>query len=144
MRSQQKQISLKLTVQAGIGFISADRKKLEQLIENLIDNALKFTGEDGEIEIGAQREGYGACIWVRDTGLGIGADDMKTLFSKYRQGGGARKSEKPGTGLGLLICKMIAEGHGGRIWAESELNKGTAFHVWIPIVTASYERTGTE
>lgn len=145
LRCQQKRIILKFAGQARDGFsISADRKKMEQLMENLLGNALKFTAEGGQIEIGAERDGDGTHIWVRDTGIGIGAEEMKTLFTKYRQASSAKKTDTQGTGLGLMICKMIAEGHGGRIWAESVSNKGTTVHVWIPDIAASYSATGTD
>lgn len=142
-RAQQMKLRLETTVQPEIGFISADRKKLEQLVDNLVSNALKFTADGGEIEIGAREEADGVQIWVRDTGVGIDPAEAKTLFSKYARTDSARKSEKEGTGLGLLICKMIAEGHGGRIWVQSELGQGTTFHVWIPRDAANYLATGT-
>ncbi|HEX5022569.1 MAG TPA: ATP-binding protein [Candidatus Binatia bacterium] len=144
IRTQQEKILLSLSVESAIGFISADRKKLEQLIENLLSNALKFTPEGGEIELGAQTAMQGTRIWVRDTGTGIKSEEIKTLFSKYRQASNARVSDMQGTGLGLLICKMIAEAHGGRIWVRSQLNRGTTFHVWIPAVVANCRPTGTE
>ncbi len=130
-RSEQANIRLELAVEPGIGFVSADREKLERVIDNLLSNALKFTPEEGEIELGARREGDGVEIWVKDTGIGIAPDEAKMLFSKYHQTD-TRSSHKEGTGLGLLICKMIAEGHGGRIWVQSELNEGSMFYVWIP------------
>jgi signal transduction histidine kinase len=142
-RAQETKIRLETALEHGLGFIAADRQKLEQLLDNLLSNALKFTAAEGEIEIGARKEGDGVQIWVRDTGVGIAPAEAKTLFSKYVQTGSARKSEKEGTGLGLLICKMIAEGHGGRIWVESELGQGTTFHVWIPGDAAKYLATGT-
>jgi signal transduction histidine kinase len=142
-RAQQMKLRLETALEPDIGFISADRKKLEQLVDNLLSNALKFTDAGGEIEIGARKEGDGVQIWVRDTGIGIAPAEVKTLFSKYGQTGSARKSKKEGTGLGLLICKMIAEGHGGRIWVESELGQGTTFYVWIPGDAAKYLATET-
>jgi signal transduction histidine kinase len=142
-RAQETKIRLETALEHGLGFIAADRQKLEQLLDNLLSNALKFTAAEGEIEIGARKEGDGVQIWVRDTGVGIAPAEAKTLFSKYVQTGSARKSEKEGTGLGLLICKMIAEGHGGRIRVESELGQGTTFHVWIPGDAAKYLATGT-
>jgi signal transduction histidine kinase len=144
IRTRQEKIRLALSLETEVGYVSADRKKLEQLIENLLSNALKFTPEGGEIELGAQTGVHGTRIWVRDTGTGIKSEEIKTLFSKYRQASNARASDIQGTGLGLLICKMIAEAHGGRIWVKSQLNRGTTFHIWIPAVVANCRPTGTD
>ena len=144
IRTRQEKIRLALSLETEVGYVSADRKKLEQLIENLLSNALKFTPEGGEIELGAQTGVHGTRIWVRDTGTGIKSEEIKTLFSKYRQASNARASDMQGTGLGLLICKMIAEAHGGRIWVKSQLNRGTTFHVWIPAVVTNCRPTGTD
>jgi signal transduction histidine kinase len=110
---------------------------------NLVANALKFTPSGGKIEIGARRITEGIEIWVKDSGIGIAPGEIQTLFSKYQQTASGQKSNEEGTGLGLLICKMIAESHGGRIWVESQLNKGTAFFVWLPSAAESYRPTGT-
>jgi signal transduction histidine kinase len=95
-------------------------------------NAFKFTSEGGEITLSATRIAGGVEISVSDTGIGIAEDEVQLLFAPYRQTESARKSRHKGTGLGLLICKMIVEGHGGAIRVESGLNKGTVFYVWIP------------
>jgi signal transduction histidine kinase len=70
---------------------------------------------------------------VRDNGVGISPDEINELFAKYSQGDNARKSTYAGTGLGLVICKMIVEAHNGRIWVESEQGKGSSFNFWLPL-----------
>ena len=142
-RSQQAKVRLQLAIEPQLSSISADRDKLDRLIDNLLNNAFKFTPEDGEIELGARTENDGIRIWVKDTGIGIAPNEIKTLFSKYHQSE-ARSSHTQGTGLGLLICKMIAEGHGGRIWVQSELNQGSTFYVWLPRDRTNDLATGTE
>jgi len=82
--------------------------------------------------LGARKTNGGVEIWVGDTGMGIEHGELQQLFAKYQQTSSARKSSEEGTGLGLLICRMIAEGHGGRIWVDSEVNQRTIFHVWLP------------
>jgi len=135
-RSRLANIRFQLALDPRIGIVSADSKKLERLFDNLVSNALKFTGEGGEIEIGARNKDGGIEMWVSDTGIGIAPKELNILFSKYRRASSARKIA--GTGLGLSICKMIAEGHGGRISVQSELNQGTTIYVWLPCGSAGY------
>jgi len=137
-RSRLAHIRLELAIEPGMQFVHADRKKLERLFDNLVSNALKFTGENGEIEVGARNKNGGVEMWVSDTGIGIAPEELHILFSKYRRASSARKM--PGTGLGLMICKMIAEGHGGRISIQSQLNQGTTIYVWLPYESAELER----
>ena len=131
-RSQQKKIDLYVEVEAEIGSMSGDRKKLHQLLDNLLSNALKFTAEHGEIRMGARRHDEEIELWVKDTGIGIAPTERNALFSLYRQTASSRSSTEKGTGLGLLICKMIAEAHGGQISVQSELGMGTSFLVRLP------------
>jgi signal transduction histidine kinase len=137
-RTQQKKIAFHVEVEPGIGSITADRKKLHQLLDNLLSNALKFTNEPGEIRIGARQVNGATELWVTDTGIGIDPTECNTLFSLYSQTASSRSSTEKSTGLGLLICKMIAEAHGGQISVESEPGKGTTFHVWLPPEITSY------
>ena len=106
---------------------------MDQVLSNLIGNAIKFTGEGGEIEVGATpADATEVKVWVRDDGVGIPADEIGQLFQKYRQGGNLKCSSQKGTGLGLVICKMIVEAHGGKIWVESEAGQGSAFFFSLP------------
>jgi len=142
-RTQQKKIAFHVEVEPGIGSITADRKKLHQLLDNLLSNALKFTSEPGEIRIGARQVNGATELWVKDTGIGIAPTECSTLFSLYGQTASSRSSTEKGTGLGLLICKMIAEAHGGQISVESEPGKGTTFRVYLPRTVTSYLEAGT-
>ena len=112
--------------------IQADPGRLAQVFTNLVSNAIKFT-ESGTIEIGgAPENGDEIKLWVKDSGVGIPADEIGDLFEKYRQTQSGKTSKHKGTGLGLVICKMIVESHGGKIWAESEAGKGTTFFFTLP------------
>lgn len=142
-RTQQKKIDFCVEVEPEIGSISADRKKLHQLLDNLLSNALKFTNDHGEIRTGARKLSGEIELWVKDTGIGIAPTECNTLFSLYRQTASSRSSTEKGTGLGLLICKMIAEAHGGQISVQSQLGVGTTFHVRLPCAGTSYLPTGT-
>ncbi|MBI4370895.1 MAG: CHASE2 domain-containing protein [Elusimicrobia bacterium] len=112
----------------------ADREKLEQVVNNLVSNALKFTPTGGRIIVGAELDGDGVRFRVDDTGRGIAAEDIPKLFQEFQQlDAGLRKELKiAGTGLGLAICRTIIEAHGGRIWVESEKGKGSSFLFTIP------------
>jgi PAS domain S-box-containing protein len=112
--------------------IQGDRRRLEQVLSNLLSNALKFTPPEGVIEVGAASTDTEAKVWVQDTGVGIAADEIDKLFEKYKQTSSGKTSEYKGTGLGLVICKMIVEAHGGKIWAESEQGKGAKFTFTLP------------
>ena len=128
-----KKISIRGSVDPSLPVIHADPRRLDQVLSNLISNAIKFTREDGKIEVGAALvDAARVKIWVRDNGVGIAANQIGVLFEKYRQGDNVKHSTHRGTGLGLVICKMIVEAHGGRIWVESFEGKGTTFFFSLP------------
>jgi signal transduction histidine kinase len=128
-----KRISLTSGTDVSLPAIQADARRLEQVLNNLLSNALKFTPEGGEIELGASADGAEAKIWVKDTGVGIASEELGRVFEKYRQSASGKISNHKGTGLGLVICKMIVEAHGGKIWGESEEGEGTKFTFTMPL-----------
>lgn len=130
--AQNKQIVLRKSVNPLTRLIPADARRLEQVVDNLLSNALKFTPAGGEIQLGSTGDESNAKVWVRDTGIGIAADEIGYLFEKYKQTTSGKTSAQKGTGLGLVICKMIVETHGGRIWVESAEGKGTTFAFTLP------------
>ncbi len=109
--------------------IEADEERLLEVLENLIGNAIKFTSEGGSITVGASSERDEIRIWVEDSGSGIAPENLPYIFDRFWQ---ARSKERRGTGLGLTICKAIIEQHGGRIWAESAVGRGTKVSFAIP------------
>src|SRR5436190_1223886 len=132
--AQDKKIALTANVEPALPTINVDPRRLDQVLTNLISNALKFTAEGGKVEVGGARvNATQANVWVRDSGNGIPADELGHLFAKYRQCSNARVSDQKGTGLGLVICKMIVEAHGGKIWVESQEGKGSAFYFSLPL-----------
>ncbi len=135
--AQKKRISISDAVDLSLPAVNVDPRRLDQVLGNLISNAIKFTGEEGETEVGAVlADASQIKVWVRDNGVGIPADEIGQLFQKYRQGGNAKCSSQKGTGLGLVICKMIVEAHGGKIWVESEPGQGSAFFFSLPATPA--------
>jgi len=105
-----------------------DKDRVPQVIDNLIENALKFTGDGGKITVSAMRAESEIIVSVEDTGIGISGENLKKIFNTFFQ----VSSKYGGTGLGLVICKNIIEAHGGRIWVESEPGKGSKFKFTLP------------
>ncbi len=130
---REKKIVLKVSLSKKVSRIYADRDKLIQILTNLVSNALKFTPENGKITVRVGEDADGSVmISISDTGVGISEGDVSKLFNKFQQFDRVPGPGKKGTGLGLAISKRIVELHGGRIWAESEIKKGSTFYFTIP------------
>lgn len=114
--------------------VNADSGLMERMFTNLIGNAIKFTPENGVITAGMAEDGENVRVWVQDTGDGIPPEYLDKVFEKFEQVKGQKAG---GTGLGLTICKYVAEAHKGRIWAESEPGKGARFVFSIPRALSS-------
>jgi len=132
--AKDKGITLTSRLDTALSPIYADPRRLDQVLSNLLGNAIKFTDREGKIEVGAgQGPDREISIWVKDSGVGIPPEEIGELFQKYKQTTSGIVSEYKGTGLGLVICKMIAEAHGGKIRVDSEEGKGSTFTVTIPV-----------
>ena len=138
-RSRSKGISLRNSTDRDLPNIHADPRRLEQVLSNLLSNAIKFTSENGIIEVAAYQEKDSVRIDVKDTGVGIPEDEIDSLFSKYQQTTSGKTSGHKGTGLGLVICKMIVEVHGGKIWVASQEGKGSTVSFSLPVNGPSKE-----
>ncbi len=114
--------------------LRADGTRLEEALHNLLDNAVKFSHENGQIRLRATRCGSNVVLSVADNGLGIGKEHLPRIFERFYRADKARSRELGGTGLGLAIVKHIAQLHGGRVEAESEPGSGTAIRVVLPEV----------
>jgi signal transduction histidine kinase len=128
----EKGLELLTVVPADIPLAYGDPGRMSQCLLNLAGNALKFT-KAGKVEIGAKLEGDRLIYRVSDTGIGIPADKIGSLFTEFKQTDATIASEYGGTGLGLSITRNFIEMHGGRIWIESELGKGSAFIFEVPL-----------
>jgi signal transduction histidine kinase len=104
---------------------------------NLLSNAVKFTPEGGRIRIDARQSDEAVEISVSDTGIGIAPDDLPKIFEEFRQVGSDYAHKTEGTGLGLTLAKKFVELHGGKIWVESEVGKGSTFILTIPITATA-------
>ncbi|HEY8931793.1 MAG TPA: ATP-binding protein [Rariglobus sp.] len=125
---------LELSIDPALGTLFIDPLKITQVVENLLDNALKYTPKGSGIQLSARLQGLGEVIVaLRDNGPGIPADDLPHLFERFYRVDKGRSREKGGTGLGLSIVKHIVQLHGGRVWVESRQGQGTTFSFSLPL-----------
>ena len=111
--------------------VKADYARIQQVIANLLDNALKYSDDNGQVTITARRENANAVITVADTGLGIPAHEIDKIWDRlYR---GDRSRSQRGLGLGLSFVRAIVQAHGGTVHVQSEVNKGSTFTVILPV-----------
>jgi len=117
---------------AEFSIIRADETRLREVFDNLLDNAVKYSRNKGKVRLQAARRGNEIVLSVSDDGIGIGQEDLPRIFERFYRADKARSRELGGTGLGLSIVKHIAQLHGGRVEAESELGRGTTIRVLLP------------
>ena len=129
---EKKGLSFKHRIQREIPEILADPDRIKQVLINLIDNAIKFTPSGGEITVGTKVHDKFIEIFVQDTGIGIAPNQHEKIFEKFYQVDGSTTRQYSGVGLGLAIAKSIVELHGGDIWVESQLGKGSKFIFTLP------------
>jgi len=130
----QKEISIELDIEPGIQDMLLDRDQIDQVLDNLVSNAIKYTPERGAIVIGARQTGKDWLeVMVQDNGMGIPRKDLSRIFDRFYRVDKARSRNMGGTGLGLSIAREIVKAHGGTITLESELNQGTRVIFALPI-----------
>ena len=129
-----KHLNMIVDVSPDLSPICVDRTRLQEALYNLLDNAVKYSREHGEIRLSARRRNLEIELSVSDAGIGIAKEDLPRIFERFYRADKARSPDKVrGTGLGLAIVKHIAQLHGGRVEAESELQKGTTIRVVLPL-----------
>ena len=128
----EKQLKVIVDLSPDARMIRADETRLHEVLYNLLDNAVKYSRENGEIRMQASPRGHEIVLSVTDNGIGISKDDLPRIFERFYRADKARSRELGGTGLGLAIVKHIAQLHGGRVEAESELGRGTTIRVVLP------------
>jgi signal transduction histidine kinase len=129
--AKQKGLEFRIELEEGLPKTDFDYDGITRVVTNLVSNSLRFTAAGGII-IRTRKDDGKIVVAVSDTGCGISADDMKILFKKYGQVGSTQAKDAESTGLGLAISKQIVEHHRGKIWAESELGKGSTFYFYLP------------
>jgi signal transduction histidine kinase len=131
--AEPKSIRLRLEAADALPVIQADRMRVGQVITNLLGNALKFTPDGGKVDVLLEGHPDGGIVCVvADTGPGIASHHMGKLFQKFQQLDSSMTRKQGGTGLGLVISKGLVEGHGGKIWVESEVGVGSRFCFILP------------
>jgi signal transduction histidine kinase len=138
--AEKKQIQLTREIAPELSMINVDHNRFKQIMINLLSNALKFTPVNGQVTITAKPEKEYILISVADTGIGISQDNIDRIFNEFEQVDGSRTRKFEGTGLGLALTRRLVELHGGEIWVESELEKGTKFTFSIPIPKPNSEK----
>ena len=143
----QKSLNVSVDMEPDLSDVWCDQDKINQVLTNLLSNAIKFTPEHGKIGIlikeasnsGRKKSDRMVEIKVSDNGVGIPAEELNEIFQKFKQVSDTVSDVRKGTGLGLPICREIVSHYGGKIWAESELGKGSVFTVTIPIEKSAVE-----
>jgi signal transduction histidine kinase len=116
--------------------VRADRRRIEQVIANLLENAVKYSPSGTRIDVSARPDGQFVRVSVRDEGSGIAPQDRPYVFEAFRRGSGDQARQIKGSGLGLAICKGIVEAHGGSIWIEDGDGPGTSISFTLPVAQA--------
>jgi two-component system, OmpR family, phosphate regulon sensor histidine kinase PhoR len=132
-RAAEKDISVSVSPPTELPDIAGDRRRLGEVLQNLLDNAIQYTLEGGRIVISAAVRDPDVIFTVADSGIGIPKADQSRIFERFYRVDAARSREAGGTGLGLAIAKHLVEVHGGRIWVDSEIGQGSQFHFSVPI-----------
>jgi two-component system phosphate regulon sensor histidine kinase PhoR len=135
-RAKEKDLRLSVNLDKNIPDIAGDRRRLTEVLQNLLDNAIQYTPAGGQIMISAEAKDAEVEITVSDTGIGIPEADQPRIFERFYRVDVARSREVGGTGLGLSIAKHLMEAHGGKLWVESEVGNGSQFHFSVPVFDA--------
>jgi len=135
-RALENGLELTVKVPSNLPTVAGDRRRLAEVLQNLLDNARQYTLPGGQIVLSAEAHELEVVFTVSDTGIGIPRTDQSRIFERFYRVDAARSREAGGTGLGLAIAKHLIEAQGGRIWVESELGNGSHFHFSVPIFDA--------
>jgi two-component system, OmpR family, phosphate regulon sensor histidine kinase PhoR len=133
IKAEQKGLSLEAEYDSTLPLLFGDARSFQEILQNLLDNAIRYTPAGGHIRVKAGREVSEIVLSVADTGIGIPKADQDRIFERFYRADAARSRESGGTGLGLSIVKHLVEAYGGRIRVESEVAQGSRFYVYLPI-----------
>ena len=135
-RAEEKTLNVSMNTPADLPDIAGDRRRIAEVLQNLLDNAIQYTLPGGKIVLSAVARGNEVVFTVTDTGIGIPRAEQPRIFERFYRVDVARSREAGGTGLGLSIAKHLVEAHGGRLWVESEVGQGSKFHFSVPTYDA--------
>jgi signal transduction histidine kinase len=129
-----RNVTLQLTLGSELQPVLADRDRIDQVLVNLLDNAIKYSHPDGVVQVRVdQEEDWGLCVTVEDQGIGIPEEDLPRIGERFYRVDRARARAEGGSGLGLAIAGALVEAHGGRLQLESELGQGTLATFTLPV-----------
>lgn len=137
LRAAPKNITLAAELPPGLPNVAGDPRRLNEVLQNLLDNAVQYTPPGGRITLRVEQAVKTVVFTVADTGIGIPEADQLRIFERFYRVDAARSREVGGTGLGLAIARHLVEAHGGRIWVESEVGRGSRFHFSVPVSKAA-------
>jgi PAS domain S-box-containing protein len=126
------EFTVKLDISPDLPTVMADRERIEEVLQNLLDNAIKYSPQHRTITISAVATSEEVIVSVSDVGMGISVRDQERIFERFQRVGDPLAQSTPGAGLGLYICRAVIEAHGGRIWVESTLRQGSTFSFSLP------------
>jgi two-component system, NtrC family, sensor kinase len=132
-RANRHGIKIDRAIEERLGDFAGDERKVKQILVNLLSNAVKFTPAGGQIKVDAGLADNAVIVSVTDTGIGIAREDQEAIFEEFRQASGNYAQKREGTGLGLTLTRRFVAMHGGKIWVESEIGKGSKFTFTLPV-----------
>ena len=135
--AEAKQQTIEIHIESNLPEVAADGPRVGQVLSNLLSNAIKFSRPGGKIVVSAREQDHTVVVCVSDDGPGIPRENLSKVFDRYWQ---ASETSRAGMGLGLSIAKGIVEAHGGKIWVDSELGKGSSFSFTLPLATRDTKR----
>ena len=131
-RARSPGVSIMLDIPPNLPTVMADRDRIEEVLQNLLDNAVKYSPHRRAITIACHATGEEVIVSVSDIGMGIALSEQEHIFDRFHRASDTATQATPGAGLGLYICRAIVEAHGGRIWVESTLRQGSTFSFSLP------------
>jgi signal transduction histidine kinase len=132
VRARSPEVDISMTFAEPLPMVMADRDRIEEVLQNLLDNAIKYSPGQPKIEIACNVTSEEVIVSVKDNGMGIALREQEQIFQRFQRVGDPLAQTTPGAGLGLYICKAIVEAHGGRMWVESTLRQGSTFFFSLP------------
>jgi signal transduction histidine kinase len=132
LRVKNTDATITLDLPAHLPTVMADRERIEEVLQNLLDNAIKYSPGKAHITVASRAMGDEVIVSISDQGMGIALREQAEIFDRFQRAGNSKSSAIQGAGLGLYICRAIVEAHGGRIWVESALHSGSTFSFSLP------------
>jgi len=132
LRAKSPDVAVELDLPENLPTVMADRDRIEEVLQNLLDNAIKYSPQRRAVTVACHATGDEVIVSVSDAGIGISLREQEQIFARFQRVGNYLTRTVPGAGLGLYICRAIIEAHGGHIWVESTLRQGSTFSFSVP------------